>query len=224
MDMIKRFLAMTPVGWQEELKRHHFRRQIKKGSFVTDEPEYAQLDKLVGDGDWVIDIGANIGHYTTRLSELVGATGRVIAFEPIPTTFGHLATNVLSCRYHNITLINAAVSETTAAMGMSIPNFSTGLKNYYQASISSQVSETDTLVLTLSIDSLQLPQTIRLIKIDAEGHEPAVLKGISNILQRDKPILIVETVTAEVLAQLQPLGYQAQTYPGSPNTVFKVSA
>jgi len=222
MEIIKRFIAMTPLHLQEELKRHHFRRQIRKNNFITDEPEYGKLDQFVGEGDWVIDIGANVGHYTTRLSQLVGASGRVIAFEPIPTTFRHLAANTQSCRYNNITLINGAVSEKTALAGMSIPTFASGLKNYYQASVSSEMKETDTPVLTLSIDSLHLPQTIRLIKIDAEGHEPVVMRGIRNILQRDKPILIVETVTREIEEQLEPLGYKALNYQGSPNTVFRL--
>ena len=223
MNSIKRLIALTPVGFQEELKRFHFRRQIKKGNFITTEPEFNELDKFVSKGDWVIDIGANIGHYTNKLSELVGATGRVLAFEPIPTTFTHLAQNTLYCKHNNITLFNTAVSEETASVGMSIPNFSSGLKNYYQASISPQIKETDTAVLTLSIDSLQIEHKIKLIKIDAEGHEPLVLRGVQKLLERDKPILIVETVTDEIREQLLQLGYSETRYKDSPNIVFSVA-
>lgn len=222
MNMTKRFISMTPAGFQEVLKRLYFRRQIKKGTFVTSEPEYKELDKYVDEGDWVIDIGANIGHYTNKLSELVGAKGRVIAFEPVPTTFTHLSENTLYCKYRNITLINAAVSEKTASVSMTIPNFSSGLKNYYQASISPEVKETDTSVLALSIDSLQISNKISLIKIDAEGHEPAVFRGVQKLLKRDKPILIVETVTNEIREQLIQLGYNEEKYKNSPNIVFRV--
>ena len=106
---------------------------------------------------------------------------------------------------------------------MSIPNFSSGLKNYYQASISSEVKETDISVLTLAIDSLQIDHKINLIKIDAEGHEPAVLRGIQKLLERDRPILIIETVTDEIREQLLHLGYREEQYKDSPNTVFRIS-
>src|SRR6266581_7664130 len=94
MKLVKRIAATLPPLWQNELKRIHFRRQMRRGTFVTPEPEYAILPTLISVGDWVIDVGANVGHYTKRLSELVGPTGRVIAFEPVPETFALLAGNL----------------------------------------------------------------------------------------------------------------------------------
>ncbi len=223
MSLFKRIIALTPDRFQEELKRKYFRRQIRKGKFGTDEPEFTELDKFVNEGDWVIDVGANIGHYTIKLSELVGVRGRVIAFEPIPVTFAHLSENTLHSKFKNITLFNAAVSEKTDLAGMSIPDFSTGLKNYYEASISSASSENDTSVLTLSIDSLEISNKISLIKIDAEGHEPVVFSGAMKLIKRDTPILIVETVTDEMQKQLLSLGYKEEKYKNSPNTVFIAS-
>lgn len=222
MNILKRLIAATPAGFQEELKRIHFRRQIKKGTFVTTEPEYKELDQFISEGDWVIDVGANIGHYTNRMSELVGDEGRVIAFEPVPTTFAHLAENTQYCKYRNITLINAAASEDTASVPMSIPDFSSGLKNYYQASISAVAGESDISVLTFSLDCLQLSHKVSLIKIDAEGHEPAVIRGALKLLERDMPVLIVETVTDEVRERLLALGYREESYENSPNILFKV--
>ena len=222
MNIIKRLIAIAPAAFQEELKRFHFRRQIKNGTFVTWEPEFDELNKFIGEGDWVIDIGANIGHYTNKLSDLVGSKGRVIAFEPIPTTFTHLSENTQYCKYRNITLINAAASEGTASVNMTIPDFSSGLKNYYQASISSVADKSDTTVLTFSIDSFQFSHKISLIKIDAEGHEPEVLRGAQNLLERDRPLLIGETVTDEIREQLLALGYREEKYNGSPNIVFRI--
>lgn len=213
---------MTPPGFQEELKRFHFRRQIKKGAFITWEPEFKELNKFISEGDWVIDVGANVGHYTYKLSELVGAAGRVIAFEPIPTTFSHLSANMQQSKYQNITLMNAAASEETTSVSMSIPDFSSGLKNYYQASISSVSADSDISVLTFSIDSLKINHKVSLIKIDAEGHEPAVLRGAQKLLERDMPILIVETVTDEIRERLLQLGYKEEKYKNSPNIVFRV--
>lgn len=222
MSLFKRIIALTPGRFQEELKRIYFRRQIRNGKFVSDEIEFGEIHKFVNEGDWVIDIGANVGHYTIKLSELVGSAGRVIAFEPIPVTFAHLAENTLHSKYKNITLINAAVSEKTERVGMSIPDFNTGLKNYYEATISNKITESDTSVLTVSIDSLQINHKISLIKVDAEGHEPAVFSGAIKLIEKNLPVIIVETVTDQIRKDLQKLGYNEEVFKGSHNTIFKI--
>ena len=223
MDSLKRMVALVPEEFQLELKRLHYRFQLWTGKFITFEPEFNMLHEWVNDGDWVIDIGANIGHYTIRLSELVGPQGRVIAFEPVPSTFANLTSNTRFSNHKNITLFNAAVSDKSTLVGMSIPNFSTGLKNYYKANISSAPEDSEESVLTLSIDSLKLDHRISLIKIDAESHEPIVFRGLYKIVKRDKPTLIIETVTDEIRNPLLGLGYTEEKLTDSPNVVFKVA-
>ena len=92
------------------------------------------LARLVSSGDWVIDIGANVGAYAYRLSELVGSTGRVFAFEPVPETMSLLAANLLRSPHQNVTLLNMAASDSTAVVRMNMPEFSSGLSNFYRAS------------------------------------------------------------------------------------------
>lgn len=89
--LLKRVAAGLPPLWQQELKRIHFRREIRRHTFASTEPEFRLLDSMISAGDWVMDIGANVGHYTKRLSDLVGPRGRVIAVEPVPDTFALLA-------------------------------------------------------------------------------------------------------------------------------------
>lgn len=222
MSILKKITARLPTHLQSELKRIHFRRQISKGIFVTDEPEYKILDTLIRPGDWAIDIGANVGHYTKRLSELVGAQGRVIAFEPIPTTFALLSANVELFAHPNISLLNAAVSDKLDIVGMSLPSFSTGLTNYYQAHISHS-TDSSLSVLTLSLDSLGISQRISLVKIDAEGHEAFVLAGMQKLLELHHPVLIVETGSEEIVDNLRRLGYVAEKFTDSPNILFRPS-
>jgi FkbM family methyltransferase len=220
MRLLHRVAARLPDRWQSELRRIHFRRRIRQGTFVSDEPEFSMLSRLVADGDWAIDVGANVGFYTKRLAELVGSEGRVLAFEPVPETFVLLVNNIESCRLSNVTLFNAAVSETTGVVGMRIPEYeTTGLRNFYQARLSS-ASDGQFRVLTLRLDSLEIPRAVRLVKIDAEGHELSVLKGMRNTLARDHPILIVEAPCAEAWEMLRSLDYTGVRLTGSPNVVF----
>lgn len=220
MSLLKRIAAQLPNRWQTELKRIYFGRQIRKGSFLTDEPEYKLLHNFICSGDWVIDIGANVGHYTKRFSELAGPNGRVIAFEPVPTTFSILSANVQLFAHTNVTLVNAAVSDKLDVVGMDIPKFSTGLINYYEAHLSSPTAS-ELSVLTLSLDSLCINNHIALIKIDAEGHELFVLNGMQNLLEKHHPVLIVETSSKEVSENLSRLGYTQEILQHSPNIIFK---
>lgn len=223
MPLLKQIAARLPIRWQTELKRIYFGRQIRKGIFATDEPEYKILLQFIKPGDWVIDIGANVGHYTKRFSELVGARGRVLAFEPVPTTFSLLSANVDLFAYPNVTLINSAVSDKFDVVGMSIPKFSTGLTNYYRAHLST-ATDCELFVLTISIDSLCINQRIALIKIDTEGHESIVLSGMHRLIESQHPILIIETGSKEVITKLSTFGYHPEKLPSSPNILFKPNA
>ena len=216
---LKRLASRMPISWQLEMKRHFYRRQILHDRFLTDEPEYALLDSLLSRGDWAIDVGANVGHYTKRMSDLVSDVGHVIAFEPVPDVFSLLTANARNYRYQNLTLLNAAASDRPGLVGISIPSFETGLPNYYEAQISPGAKGLQTM--TLAIDSLRLPQPIRLVKIDAEGHEAKVLRGMKQLLGRDKPILIIEVSTPEVDRFLEPFGYAKEILPDSPNQIYR---
>lgn len=218
-SMLQRVAAGLPEHWQQELKRLHFRHQIRHQRFRSPEPEYELLPTLIEAGDWVIDVGANVGHYTRRFSELVGGRGRVLAFEPVPATFALLAGNAEHFPYRNVTLFNAAVSDHTSVAGMDVPAFASGLSNYYEAHLGGDAAALP--VLCLNVDALALPAPVRLVKIDAEGHEPAVLAGMRQLLERDRPTLIVEANVAAIVPFLEGFGYVREHLADSPNYLFR---
>ena len=78
-------------------------------------------------------------------------------------------------------------------------------------------------MLTFPIGNLLFPHSIRLAKIDAEGHELAVLRGMENLLRRDQPTLIVETFAADVEKFLLGFGYRVKQIPGSSNKIFSTT-
>ena len=214
--VLKRVAARLPESIQHELRRLFFRRQIHAGRFVTDEQEYKELDRFISPGDWVLDIGANVGHYALRMSALVGGHGRVIAFEPVPETFAILAANASLFPHANVSLLNVAISDGTGTAGMQIPRFSEGLVNYYQARLTSESAAL--CVMALAIDALMLPK-VRLVKIDVEGHEFPALSGMRQLLERDHPVLIVETNTQKTIDFVRGFRYEIQRLPGSSNVL-----
>lgn len=72
--------------------------------------------------------------------------------------------------------------------------------------------------------SLAIERKISLIKIDAEGHEGQVLAGMSTILLRDRPILIVESGARTTRELLHSLGYVGTRDGDSPNLVFRCAS
>jgi len=218
--MAKAAAGKLPHRWQQELKRLRFQRQIRRNTFVTDEPEWKAVEQWLSPGDWAIDVGANVGHYTKRLSDLIGPHGRVIAFEPVPATFELLAANVARFQHANVTLLNLAASDGTRLLGIDLPLFASGLVNYYQAALTPSASAA-MQVMTCAIDSLGLSRPVKLLKIDAEGHDAVVLKGAEALLHRDRPTLIIESVSPTVHEHLVSLGYRSERLSGSPNVVYR---
>jgi FkbM family methyltransferase len=221
INTFKRVASLLPVSIQQQLKRSHFARQIRNGTFESNESEFKRLEEWVKPGDWVLDIGANIGQYTARLSQLVGLAGRVIALEPVPNTFELLSANTARLPDQNITLINAAASDSIYIAGISIPKFDSGLDNYYMAALTKEPTELS--VLCMPVDSLNIPEPVILAKIDAEGHELSVLRGMEQLIRRNRPVLIVEGYVDEVAAYLGSLGYSYETDEGSSNRVYRYS-
>jgi FkbM family methyltransferase len=204
--------------YQHELKRLHYARQISSRRFRSPEPEFSVLDRWLGEGDAAIDIGANVGHYTLRLAQIVGPGGRVLAFEPVQETFALLTANVFAALMPQVTLLNVAVSSRAYVGHMAIPQFGPGGRNYYQAHLTHGSS--DLPVLCVTLDSLNIPVRVKLVKIDAEGHELEVLEGMHRLIARDGPVLIVERNSRDLSDCARRFGYRSLTFPESPNCVL----
>ena len=179
--MLRMLAGRLPEFARVELKRINYRNQISKGRFISPETEFNRLHELIKPGDWVIDVGANVGHYTRRFSELVG-DGRVLAFEPHPRTFAFLASNVADLG--NVTLFNSALSDAFGEVGFTVPS-----GNFYQASIS---ANGESRVATLHPSVIGFQNRIAFIKIDAEGHEKPIIGALEDLIEKHRPILMVE--------------------------------
>jgi len=218
LTWLKKIASRLPESVQRGLKRRHYARLIRQNRFWPGDPDGAHLSDWVGEGDWVIDVGANIGTYAWVLSNLVGASGRVICFEPVGATFATLAANVRCFTHANVTLVNAALSREVGLVGIVLPEQHGHEAAYFARVEPAGSSQT---VLALKLDGVALGDApIKLVKIDVEGHELAVLEGMMGLLERHRPHLIVEGTDARVEALLAPLGYHASCRPGSPNTLF----
>lgn len=164
--------------------------------------ETSIVKKMVKKGDYVIDIGANIGYYTLIMAKLVGETGKVFAFEPDPNNFELLKKNVEYNGYKNVVLFNQAVSNENGT-----------LKLYYtqNGSISRTFDAGDGR-RSMDIQAVRLDDVIKekvdFIKIDIEGFEIMAMKGAYNILNTYHPTVISEFTPRDIAK----LGFKAKDY------------
>lgn len=214
---LKRVASFLPPMIRHELRRLKILADLKRGSFCSHEPEFRLLPRLVESGSTVLDIGANVGYYTLRLSELVGQEGRVFAFEPMGATSEILASTSRFARYENVSIFNMAVSDKPGILKFSLDNNEHGLPNYFTARATEGGQHA---VFATTIDSFSFPQRVSFAKIDTEGAEDSVLRGMEALLERDHPVLVIEG-NESLEPYLASFGYRMRPrQAGSPNLLF----
>jgi FkbM family methyltransferase len=180
------------------------------------------IRKYVVPGTIVLDIGAHIGTHTVTMSRAVGNKGVVIAFEPQKKIFRELYKNLEINRCFNVKPVHGALGaeEKVAFMGTPEPNNEGG------RSVEDSGPEK---VLMRTLDSYNL-SNVSFIKMDVENFEDEVLKGASNTLLKNRPILFLEIQGNWVVVsrrgvnraekirgtilKLEKLGYQVSLFSG----------
>ncbi len=151
------------------------------------EPELALLPLLVDPDRVAIDVGASVGVYT---SALVRLSSRVVAFEPVPPLSRRLVHT-----FPDVLVLPLAASDETGMQALHVPRRE-GKDLHPRASLRADadpdLEHDQILVPTCRLDSLDLGP-VGFIKVDVEGHELAVMRGTRGLLERDRPILLVES-------------------------------
>ncbi len=155
-------------------------RNIYMGSY---EPaETARFANLLEPGMTVVDVGANIGYYTLLAARSVGPEGKVLALEPSPI-FAKLSRSVGTLRSQNVTCLNLAASATEGRLRLFLPPAS--YQNFDPSVVAYTEGMTETEVECRPLDAVLADQgldRVDALKIDVEGHEPAVVEGAARAL------------------------------------------
>lgn len=169
------------------------------------------FERLVKPGDIVFDIGANVGFYTLLASTMIGPTGHVYAFEPLPRNLEYLRRHIALNKLTNVTVFDSAVSEQTGVARFGCGTSATGALS----------DDGEFSVKTIALDELDasLPPP-SLLKIDVEGAELSVLRGAQRLLKLHKPSILLATHGREVQRQCCDLlldrGYNVQSLDHRP--------
>ena len=162
------------------------------------EPQMCILfEKLLGRDGVAVDVGANVGAHTLTLSRIVGANGRVVAFEPNPDIREKLYRNVELNALSNVSVFDCALGESSDVLQLRVPRKdSVEGSNPGLASLMALDTPHDCVDVTVRrfddvADELAI-QRLDLIKIDVQGYEQQVLEGMDASLRRFRPAVIFE--------------------------------
>jgi FkbM family methyltransferase len=185
IDRHGRPALFTLLDPSEHIQSHHAR-----GCFYEEDLLDA-LHALLAPDDLVLDVGANIGNHTVFLAAIRQC--RVIAIEPDPGNFAHLERNVaLNQLAPRVTLIHAAASDVSGACVQILSRVPGN-----SGAVSVGLTDEDTGIPSIRLDDLQVGGVPKLIKVDTEGMDLAVLRGASELLARSDPIVVVEAADIE---------------------------
>ena len=151
------------------------------------------LKAILRPGDTFVDIGANEGMMSLLAARLVGPSGKVIAFEPNPVPRGILEAAIARNRIEQIELRPVGLSDADATLTLSVPRSNSG-----EGSFGRSAYHDDDLVeveCAVRQGDAQLANVWpNLIKIDVEGFEENVLRGIAATLARTHCPIVTEVV------------------------------
>ncbi len=145
-----------------------------------------ELLKSIKMGDIVWDIGANIGLYTQKFLDKVGTNGQVIAIEPSPKS-AQLCREISEYgKYQNLLVIESALGSSNDIAYLNILEGETSPTNHLSKNTENTNNTIGVQVMTGDTLAKQLNQYPNFIKIDVEGFEVEVLKGMHEVLSSEK--------------------------------------
>lgn len=163
------------------------------------EPEIVRVfQRFLCSGDVVVDAGANIGYFSAVALDLVGTRGQVHAFEPVREIYNRL----LSLRDDNpefaFTPNNCALGEKEGELPLAVTKqknigWNTMVPGFMDSADIREIGNVPVRRLDVYLAEHQI-DSVRLVKIDTEGFEFPVLKGLTGFLRktRNPPAIIME--------------------------------
>jgi FkbM family methyltransferase len=160
-------------------------------------PDYERIlecdyRRLIARGNTVIDIGAHTGRHTAIFADLVGDTGSVLAFEPLPDLAADLRGRKFSAR---VQVMEYALSDFSGRSRFTYMRGTPG-----ESGLRERISNYPQLAdpVRIDVEVRKLDECVgeecnpTFLKIDVEGGEVACLRGAARLLSRFRPYVSVE--------------------------------
>jgi FkbM family methyltransferase len=156
------------------------------------------VEERIKGGSTVLDVGAHLGEWSLLFSELVGPSGKVVAFEPDPVARASLVKNLRLNRISNVVVEAESISDITGSAVLAAERFGSGLSSIVRQPTSDGDGD------WTGYNRIEVPSTTideycqehgispNWIKVDAEGAEPLIVRGMRRLIEEQHPSAIIE--------------------------------
>ncbi len=181
------------------------------------------IQKWSTPGRLALDIGANVGAHTLHLAQLVGPTGKVLAFEPTDYAMSKLRRNIelnpeIASRIVTHKCFLGASDDTSAPALIYSSWPLTATDSLHDKHLGRAMAAEATPQRQLDAVLGTEVNNVAFVKMDVDGHECSVLKGASKVLSMSKPVFVMELAPysleenggslEELLGYFSPHGYK----------------
>ena len=167
-----------------------------------------------------MDIGANVGHHSIFLSKFAS---QVLAFEPYPKVNIQFKQQIAHNNISNIQIFENGLSDRRETLNYYAPTGNNeGIGSFDESSIGKGNTSYGKLELQEGDQVIESDswKDIKLIKIDVEGFEKKVIKGLSRTIEEERPVIVCEItygqqlsfVSIEELSSYLPQNYEILTF------------
>jgi len=180
--------------------------------------ELHSIHQALSAGGCAIDIGSNKGSYLYSMAKWSKGSP-VIAFEPQLKLAKYLQT---ICKdFAHVRIENLAISDKSGYLNLFVPGNSDSPGASLEENLATHTQCHTEVVQITTLDEYivkYIRETVKVIKIDVEGHELSVINGAINIILRDHPVLIIECEERHMppgqsvrsfISTIEALGYNA---------------
>ena len=167
-----------------------------------------------------MDIGANVGHHSIFLSKFAS---QILAFEPYPKVNMQFKQQIADNKISNIQIFENGLSDRRETLNYYAPTGNNeGIGSFDESSIGKGNTSYGKLELQEGDQVIESDswKNIKLIKIDVEGFEKKVIKGLSRTIEEERPVIVCEItygqqlsfVSIEELSSYLPQNYEILTF------------
>lgn len=161
-----------------------------------------------------LDIGANVGHHSLYMAPFAD---QVISFEPFPPLQAQIQEKMALNNLANVTLVPFGLGDKDEVLDYHPgPEGNSGTGSFVSDDngrnappVKLQIKRGDSVLEQLGVGKVDL------IKIDVEGFEPAVLRGLAHRIQSDRPMIMMELNSFSRRQFGSEQGFRLVFYPGA---------
>ena len=220
-------LLHTQVGFDVLVDPGDYLSMLLTRDGIFEAPETDLVTRIVRTGDTCIDAGCHLGYYSCLSALLVGEKGRVYSFDANPQACVSTRRNLALNGLYSSEVIQAALADKNGTTQFHIStDDQTGLSSLGAIPICKETISVPSLRLETFLD-LRHVDRVRLLKIDVEGAEEMVLRGLGHFLADhvidfillecfDERLQLLKSSTEQLACILKSAGYAPWEY-GSQN-------